>query len=54
MYYSLKGIVTVTESTYIVLDVNNVGYLIYTPNPYSFKVCLLLLESNKLYKDTVF
>lgn len=38
MYYSLKGTVTVTESTYIVIDVNGVGYLVYTPNPYSFKV----------------
>ena len=27
---------------------------VYKRNPYSFKVCLLLLESNKLYKDTVF
>lgn len=38
MYYSLKGIVTVTESNYIVVDVSGVGYLVYTPNPYSFKI----------------
>lgn len=38
MYYSLKGKVIEIDSTFIVLDVGNVGYLIYTPNPYSFKM----------------
>ena len=38
MYYSLKGKVIEIDSTFIVLDVGNVGYLIYTPNPYSFKI----------------
>lgn len=37
MYSYLKGIVTLIESSYIVLDNNGIGYLIYTPNPYSFK-----------------
>ncbi len=36
MYTYLKGIVTEIESNYIALDVNGVGYLIYTANPYSF------------------
>ena len=36
MYTYLKGIVTEIESNYIALDVNGIGYLIYTPNPYSF------------------
>ncbi len=37
MYSYIKGIVTLIESNYIVLDNNGIGYLIYTPNPYSFK-----------------
>lgn len=37
MYSYIKGIVTLIESSYIVLDNNGIGYLIYTPNPYSFK-----------------
>lgn len=37
MYSYIKGIVTFIESSYIVLDNNGIGYLIYTPNPYSFK-----------------
>lgn len=36
MYSYIKGIVTLIESNYIVLENNKIGYLIYTPNPYSF------------------
>ena len=36
MYTYLKGIVTEIESNHIALDVNGMGFLIYTPNPYSF------------------
>lgn len=38
MYSYIKGIVTEIESNYIVIDNNGIGYLIYTPNPYSFNV----------------
>lgn len=38
MYSYIKGIVTEVESNYISLDNNGIGYLIYTPNPYSFNV----------------
>ena len=38
MYGYIKGIVTEIESNYIILDNNNIGYLIYTSNPYSFKI----------------
>lgn len=38
MYYSLNGKVTVIESTFIVIDCSGVGYLVYTPNPYSFEL----------------
>ena len=42
MYAYIKGTVVDIESSYIVLDNNGVGYLIYTANPYSF-------EENKEY-----
>jgi len=38
MYEYMNGKVTSIESTYIVLDVNGIGYLIHTPNPYAFSV----------------
>lgn len=37
MYGYIKGIVTEIESTYIILENNGTGYLIYTANPYAFK-----------------
>ncbi|MCI8567905.1 MAG: Holliday junction branch migration protein RuvA [Bacilli bacterium] len=36
MYQYMFGKVTEISSTYITLEVNNIGYLIYTPNPYAF------------------
>ena len=45
MYAYINGIVKEIESNYIVVDVSNVGYLVYTPNPYSFVVG----ESYKVY-----
>lgn len=38
MYGYIKGVVTIIESNYIVLDNNGIGYLIYTSNPYSFNI----------------
>lgn len=38
MYSYIKGFIKEIESNYIVLDNNGIGYLIYTPNPYSFNV----------------
>ena len=37
MYAYIKGKVVLIESSYIVLDNNGIGYLIYTANPYSFE-----------------
>lgn len=37
MYGYIKGTVTEIDSTYIILENNGIGYLIYTANPYSFK-----------------
>lgn len=38
MYSYIKGKIVDIESNYIVLENNNMGYLIYTANPYSFKL----------------
>ena len=47
MYKYMKGIVTEYGSNYIVLEVNNIGYLIYVSNPYSYEI-------NKDYKVFVY
>ena len=38
MYGYIKGIVTEIESNYIILENNNIGYLIYVANPYSYQL----------------
>ena len=38
MYSYIKGKIVDIESNYIVLENNNIGYLIYTANPYSFEL----------------
>lgn len=45
MYQYMIGKVTEISSTYIALEVNNIGYQIYTPNPYTFNE----EESTKIY-----
>lgn len=37
MYEYIKGKIIDIEQTYIVLENNNIGYIIYVANPYSFK-----------------
>lgn len=38
MYSYIKGMVTEIESSFIVVEVNGIGYSIFTPNPYSFEL----------------
>lgn len=38
MFGYIKGIIKEIESNYIILDNNGIGYLVYTPNPYSFNL----------------
>ena len=38
MYNYFKGIITDIESNYVVLENNGIGYLIYVPNPYYYKL----------------
>ncbi|MBR2139125.1 MAG: Holliday junction branch migration protein RuvA [Bacilli bacterium] len=37
MFDYLRGIISKTLANYVVVDVNGVGYKVYTPNPYKFK-----------------
>ena len=38
MYEYIKGSIVNQESNYIVIDNNNIGYLVYVANPYSFEL----------------
>ena len=38
MYGYIKGIVKDIESNHIIIDNSGIGYLIYVPNPYSYKL----------------
>ena len=38
MYSYIKGVVTVIEPSYIVIESGGIGYMIYVSNPYSYKV----------------
>lgn len=37
MYSYIKGIITIIESSYVVIENNGIGYTVYVSNPYSFK-----------------
>ena len=34
----IKGIITIIESNYVVIETGNIGYCIYVGNPYSFEI----------------
>ena len=38
MYGYIKGIIKDIESNYVIIDNNDIGYLIYVPNPYYYKL----------------
>lgn len=38
MYGYIRGEITEIDSNYIVLENNNIGYVIYVPNPYSYQL----------------
>ena len=38
MYGYIKGMVTEIESSYIIVENNNIGYMIYVANPYVYKL----------------
>ena len=37
MYSYIKGIITIIDTSYVVLENNGIGYMIYVANPYSYK-----------------
>ena len=37
MYSYIKGIITIIDTSYVVLVNNGIGYIIYVANPYSYK-----------------
>lgn len=38
MYGYIKGIIKDVESNYVIIDNHDIGYLIYVPNPYYYKL----------------
>ena len=38
MYVYIKGTITEIGSNYVIIDNNNIGYIIYVPNPYSYSL----------------
>lgn len=38
MYGYIRGIITEIDSKYIIIENNGIGYIIYVPNPYSYKL----------------
>jgi Holliday junction DNA helicase RuvA len=38
MYGYIRGIVKEIESSYIIIENNDIGYIVYVPNPYSYKI----------------
>lgn len=38
MYGYIKGKITEIESNYVIIDNSNIGYIVYTPNPYSYSL----------------
>lgn len=37
LYSYIKGIITIIDTSYVVLENNGIGYMIYVANPYSYK-----------------
>ena len=48
MYGYISGKIVEINSNYVVLDNNGIGYIIYVPNPYSYKIN----ENYKIYTYT--
>lgn len=38
MYGYIKGKVTLIDSSYVIVENNDIGYIIYVPNPYAYKI----------------
>lgn len=38
MYSYIKGVITMVEPSYVVIENNGIGYMVYVANPYSYKL----------------
>ncbi len=38
MYSYIKGIITIIETSYVVVENNGIGYMVFVSNPYSYKL----------------
>ena len=38
MYGYIRGVVVEIDSNYVVIDNNDIGYVIHVPNPYSYQL----------------
>ena len=38
MYGYIRGVITEIDSRYVIIENNNIGYIIYVPNPYSYQL----------------
>lgn len=58
MYEYIKGTITKIESTYIVIENNDIGYLVYVANPYSFnldeKIKLFIYQQIREDENTLY
>ena len=38
MYGYIRGKITLIDSSYVIVENNDIGYIIYVPNPYAYKI----------------
>ena len=38
MYGYIKGVITEVESSYIIIENNDIGYIVYVANPYYYQL----------------
>lgn len=58
MYEYIKGKVILQDSNYIVIDNNDIGYLVYVSNPYSFEIgkeyCVYIYQNIREDENTLY
>ena len=58
MYSYIKGIITMVESSYVVVENSGIGYMIYVANPYSYheddKVTIYLYQQIREDENTLY
>ena len=58
MYSYIKGIITYIETSYVVIENNGIGYMVYVSNPYSYRVneetCIYLFQQIREDENTLY